>query len=66
MYLLTAHIMNIQGHGSEATSARPGAPVVPHQEHQRRTGAFRAVVAGLASRTTGALASGGRPAQDRA
>ena len=64
MYLLTAHIMNVQGHGSEAGSARPGAPVVPHQEHQRRTGAVRSLVSGVVSRTT--LAPGGRPVQDRA
>jgi hypothetical protein len=66
MYLLTAHLMNIQGHASEATSARPDAPVVPHQEPQRRNGTFRVALTGLASRTTGSLAPGGRPVQDRA
>jgi hypothetical protein len=66
MYLLTAHIMNIQDHGSEATSARPGAPVVPHQENGRRNGTFRAALSGLASRTTGSMAPGGRPVQHRA
>ena len=66
MHLLTAHIMNIQGHGSEATSARPGAPVVPHQEPQRQSGAFRSLVSGVVSRGTGALVPGRRPVQDRA
>ena len=66
MYLLTAHIMNIQGHRSEATSARPDAPVVPHREHRRRNGAVRSTWSGVVSRTTGALSPGGRPLQDRA